>query len=79
MDIRQIIMDELERQGRSKYWLAENPGCGVHQNIIYAYLRADSDTSGETVAKMLTALRLRIVPDPKVSAGKRKPRRRRAK
>lgn len=62
MDIRKIILDELERQGRSKYWLAENPGCGTHKNAIYAYLRGESDSSGQNIAAMLNALNLSIVP-----------------
>ncbi len=75
MDIRKIILDELHRQGRSRYWLAEHPGCGINKNSIYIYLRGETEGHGSTIAAMLTALRLRIVPDPRVPAGKRKPRR----
>ncbi len=75
MDIRKIILDELHRQGRSRYWLAERPGCGVNKNSIYIYLRGETEGHGSTIAAMLTALRLRIVPDPKVPASKRKARR----
>ena len=64
MDMHKLIVDELKRQGRSKYWLAESPGCGINQNTVYAYLRGDGDTTGRTLGAMLEALRLQIVPDP---------------
>jgi len=62
MDIRKNILEELERQERSKYWLAEKPGCGVHKNGVYVYLRGESDGTGPAIEAMLEALQLKIVP-----------------
>lgn len=72
MDFRKIILDELERQGRSKYWLAENPGCGVHKNGVYVYLRGESNGTGPAIGAMLDALGLKIVPGEKSTAAKTK-------
>lgn len=69
IDFRKIILGELERQGRSKYWLAENPGCGVAKNVVYVYLRGETDGSAHTVAAMLTALDMKVVASGDVKAG----------
>lgn len=73
IDFRKIVLDELERQDRSKYWLAENPGCGVHKAAVYAYLRGDTDAASSTVAAMLTTLGMTVVAKslPKVSKKKK--------
>lgn len=61
IDFRKIILSELERQGRSKYWLAENPGCGIAKNVVYVFLRGETDGSVATVVAMLNALGMKIV------------------
>lgn len=71
MDFRKIILDELKRQGRSKYWLAENPGCGIAKNVIYTVLRGDTDGSANTLSAMLDALGLKIVPGDQPATAKR--------
>ena len=71
MDLRKIIQDEMKRQGRSGYWLAENPGCGASKNVVYTYLRGDSDGTGQTIAAMLEALGMKVVSGGDNAPGKR--------
>lgn len=63
-EIRDQVLRELERAGRSRYWLAqrvaEDTRAGVTADAVYRYLRGEGDTSGAVIASMLRALGLRI-------------------
>lgn len=60
MDIRQIISDEMLRQGVTQTALEQMTG--ILQHRISDYLRGKRDVNAETLAKMLDALNLEIRP-----------------
>jgi DNA-binding phage protein len=63
-EIRDHVLRELERSGRSRYWMAQrvadDPRAGVTADTVYRYLRGEGDTTGAVIASMLRALGLRI-------------------
>ena len=60
MDLRQIIKDEMDRQGITQIALEEMTG--IWQHRISDYLTAKRDVNAETLRKMLEALNLDIRP-----------------
>lgn len=66
MDIRAIIIAELEKQGRSRFWLAKM--ADVDSSTVYRFLAGTGDTSTENASAMLAALGLRIGITGKVVA-----------
>lgn len=60
MDMRQIIRDELKRQGMSQARLAELAGMTIPR--VSDYLNAKRDVQGETLRRMLEALGLEVRP-----------------
>lgn len=60
MDIRQIIKDEMDRQGITQTALQDLTG--ILQHRISDYLTGKRDVNGETLRKMLEALGLEIRP-----------------
>lgn len=58
MDFRQIIKDELERQGMTRMKLAELAGMTIPR--VSDYLNAKRDVQGETLRHMLEALGLEV-------------------
>ena len=60
MDIRQIISDEMDRQGVTQTRLQQMTG--ILQHRISDYLNGKRDVNAETLRKMLEALKLEIRP-----------------
>ena len=60
MDIRQIIKDEMRRQGVTQLTLQKR--AGVWQHRISEYLGGKRDVNAETLRKLLEALGLEIRP-----------------
>lgn len=60
MDLRSIIIVELERQGMTQAALAD--AAEMTQPRVNAYLRGHRDVKAETLARMLDALNLEIRP-----------------
>ena len=58
-EIRQAVLDALERQGHSRYWLARQVKC---QTAVYAWLKGERDVYASLAARCLTALKLEIKP-----------------
>lgn len=63
-DFRKIILAELERTGRSRYWLAHavssDPSSSVNQRAVYRYLAGDGDTTGSAIASAFAVLGIRV-------------------
>lgn len=61
---RHLILAELASRDHTRQWLAEGvehlPGSPSSAANIYAYLRGDSDTTGEIIHAMFTVLDLRV-------------------
>lgn len=58
MTIRDTIVNALEAQGRSRYWLAEEverTGAACSQTV-YRFLRGDQDTTTDVASVMLELL-----------------------
>ena len=64
-DFREIILAELERTGRSRYWLAhavaDDPASNVNERAVYRYLAGVGDTTGLVLASAFRALGLKVV------------------
>lgn len=64
-EFRRVIVDEVERQGLSRYWLAqtvaEDERADVSADAVYRYLRGQSDTTGAVIAACMRALGIRSV------------------
>lgn len=60
MDIRKIIIKEIERQGRTQRELAAETG--LTQSRIGDYVRGARDMTGENLQRLLKALSLEITP-----------------
>lgn len=60
MNIRQIIMDEMARQGVTQRALQEMTG--VLQHRISEFLTGRRDVNAETLAKILDALDIELRP-----------------
>jgi transcriptional regulator with XRE-family HTH domain len=61
MDLRQIILDAMKKQGMSQYRLAKLSG--VSQQTVNRFCRGERDLTSQRVEKLLAALSLRIDPD----------------
>ena len=59
--IRESITAELERQGKTRYWLVRESG--VPASTVYAFLAGTRGTSHANVEAMLSALGLSPQPD----------------
>ena len=63
-DFREIILAELERTGRSRYWLAhavaDDPTSNVNERAVYRYLSGDGDTTGAVLASAFAVLGIRL-------------------
>lgn len=59
-DFREIILAELERSGRSRYWLAHavsaDPNSNVNERAVYRYLAGEGDTTGAAIASAFANL-----------------------
>jgi hypothetical protein len=66
-DLREIILAELERTGRSRYWLAQaiaaDRASNVSERAVYRYLSGEGDTTGAVLASAFAALGI-IVSTP---------------
>jgi hypothetical protein len=62
MDLRQIILDELKAQSKSRYWVAtEAAKLGLaNRESVFRYLRAERDTSSAVVGGLLDLLGLGV-------------------
>lgn len=58
--IRAAILKELERIGKTRYWLAKE--LGMHPNDVNRALSEGYDMRVSTAEKMLTALKLTVKP-----------------
>lgn len=63
-DFREIILAELERIGRSRYWLAHavsaDPKSSVNERAVYRYLAGKGDTTGAAIASAFAVLGIRV-------------------
>ena len=59
--LRQAILEELERRGLTKHWLAHEQKAS-HPGTCLAYLYCGRGARAETVEGMLEALGLVVVP-----------------
>jgi hypothetical protein len=64
-EFRRVIVGAMERQQRSRYWLAKavaaDERADVSEDAVYRYLRGESDTTGAVIAACIRALGLRSV------------------
>lgn len=58
MDFRQIILNELARQGKSRYWLAEACADQVSRRTTYGYLAGENRITDDKLAVLLDAMGL---------------------
>jgi hypothetical protein len=60
MDIRKRIIDELAKQGRSRYWLGMEvaKSGAANRETVFRYLRGARDTSGTVIGAMLAVLKV---------------------
>jgi hypothetical protein len=65
-DFRSIILSELERSGRSRYWLAhvvaDDQASKVNERAVYRYLAGEGDTTGAVIASAFAALGIDVSP-----------------
>jgi hypothetical protein len=61
-EFRSVIVGAMERQQRSRYWLAKavaaDERVSVSEDAVYRYLRGESDTTGAVIAACMRALGL---------------------
>jgi hypothetical protein len=61
-EFRRVIVEAVERQQRSRYWLAKavaaDERVSVSEDAVYRYLRGESDTTGAVIAACMRALDL---------------------
>lgn len=64
VDFRDIIISELDRTGRSRYWLAHavsaDPNSNVNERAVYRYLAGEGDTTGAAIASAFAALGIKL-------------------
>ena len=60
LDMRQAILEQLERNGWTIYHLAKRVEGKVARRTVYAYLRGEEDSLSKTVAILLEAAGLQI-------------------
>jgi hypothetical protein len=58
MDFREIILTELARQKKSRYWLAEACAGQVSKRTTYGYLAGKTRITDDKLAILLKALDL---------------------
>ena len=61
MDFRKIIIRELKRQKKSRFWLGKQPKT-PDPNTVFRYLRGEQDMRGENLAACLESLGLKVRP-----------------
>ena len=63
-EFREMILSELERTNRSRYWLAQSvaadPCSNVNERAVYRYLSGDGDTTGAVLASAFAVLGIRV-------------------
>ena len=59
MDFRKAIVDELKRQGRTRYWLAKQSDLAI--GTVYDYIAGRTSSSGETLERIFDSLGLKVV------------------
>lgn len=63
-DFREIILAELERTNRSRYWLAhavaDDQSSNVNERAVYRYLSGEGDTTGAVLASAFAVLGIRV-------------------
>ena len=63
-DFREIILAELERTNRSRYWLAnavaDDQASNVNERAVYRYLSGEGDTTGAVLASAFAVLGIRV-------------------
>ena len=63
-DFREIILAELERTNRSRYWLAhavaDDKASNVNERAVYRYLSGEGDTTGAVLASAFAVLGIRV-------------------
>lgn len=59
-EFREMILSELERTNRSRYWLAHavaaDPNSNVNERAVYRYLAGEGDTTGSAIASAFAIL-----------------------
>ena len=64
-EIREIILEQLEELGRSRYWLAKKAAelkIVGNRETVFRFLRGERDTSSAIVSGLLKILDLEIRP-----------------
>jgi hypothetical protein len=63
-DFRELILAELERTNRSRYWLAhavaDDQASNVNERAVYRYLSGEGDTTGAVLASAFAVLGIRV-------------------
>ena len=60
LDIRKMVIDELERRGKSWYWLGRQPGVTCHEDSIRAWLYRGSQLGADHVNEVMEFLGFRV-------------------
>jgi hypothetical protein len=60
MDFRQIILDELKGQGKTRYSLAQELHGKVAVNTIYLYLKGSQDIGSNKLAMIFEHLGIEV-------------------
>ena len=68
VDLRQMIIDQLAKIGRSRYWLAHNGMVSLAPNSVMRYLNGTHDAHGQAIAQMMCAVGLKVEPLPGFAA-----------
>ena len=60
VDIRKIILDELKRQGHTRYWLATHDDMAFHYQHVYRWLQGHNDAGQRLIENTMEILGLEI-------------------
>lgn len=60
IDFRSLILERLEKIGRSRYWLANNGMVDLAPNSVMRYLNGTHDAHGRAIGQMMCAVGLRV-------------------
>jgi len=75
MDIRKIVSAELERQGRSVYWLAKAVEKHMSNTTVYEFVKGEKQVTAANLGYVLDALGIKLTPGADPGASTRKPAR----
>ena len=60
IDIKKLVIEELDRTGRSWYWLGRHPDVTCHEDSVRAWLQRGTQLGADHVSEVLNVLGFKI-------------------